>query len=1093
MYRILGCSKGAAKEESDVRLIIVSFLVLSVFSAHALDQIFSQTDVDLTGESQIVANPGFDDGDGVPREEGDGVELAEWEFWQAGYELAPGAGRDGSRAIRCTGDDPDIQHGAGQQVELNQEKPHPFIATGWSRAQDVSGSPNSDYSIYLDFIYQDGTTWWGQTANFSTGTHDWEERRFVVVPQKPIKHVFVHAIFRRHTGTVFFDDFSVLELRGDTYMFEGVAVKPQPTRAPVEKVWIPYMETKNGLQMALERDRARVCGLWVNQEKVGLSGPGFFVRDVGAQSDFLAPWQWKFKQDGSSLTLTGEIEDLDVELAAVLTTRPDYIDVQGVIKSTNDDDRALTVYFGLPVDGDGWLWCHDPRSTLPATASIYKNESMTGAGATGSRAAFPLAAICRKDLKRGVALGVPFDKPRHNRFGLDARTGLFYVAFDFGLNKSATKTPGQATFHFVIFPFRSSWRFRGALSAYYELFPHFFNRRSPRGGLWLPNTNVSTIEGAEDFNFAFHHTRNNIGLQPQPNIFSFVYTDPANVWVPLEEGVTRDLESAAAALETATNGNQQAAEVAMASGILHPTGERVANIVKTPWCDGSVFAVNADPDLPGATAKGPLELGRIESRMSGDGSTMLQAWLPIEAGYAIDDKINSEGSQSLRLDVSRGGSVSGAVQRVQLDQTSPQPLLLRASVRTKGLKEKDEACFLSVALTDTEGNELPRKTYVIEEARNSGTAELPIQTSKPIAKAMVQLVLRHSETASAWFDDVYFGSADGTANLLKDPGMEGELVSVGGIAGAYIESLGSWWNTINYNEAHFASADIPLVYDTHTHRIGILTDYSNHEFLVGVTRMLRKEGKLVMAGRANPYVDVVATTSKWCRNGFWNPGSDRSLLAQRAMAYQKPICTVLNANFESLNLEPIPRGTKKEEAEKIVRKPSMQMTEWYLKRALFYGFYPSMHSEDGSSNPFFEDPKLYNAARPLFKKYLPLIDRLADAGWEPITGAHASSDLVYVERYGNASQGQVYIAATYADLKWRSQDEQGQAVEPAATATIDLNMAYVGFLGEEVELHDLLNDVPVEIKYEQSHVSYPIELLPNEIHLVRVRPTGTSR
>ena len=205
---------------------LIASLVLTLFSSQAfgLDQIFSQTDVDLSGESQVVVNGSFD-GAGTAREDGKGAELEGWKFWQEGYVIVPGAGRDGSQGIQCTLTEPALQYGAGQEVILNQEKAMPLIASGWSRAQEVTGSPDSSYSIYLDFIYQDGSNWFGQTANFSTGTHDWEQRRFVVVPQKPVKSVFIYPIFRGHAGTAYFDDFSLLELRGETYMFEGVAVR----------------------------------------------------------------------------------------------------------------------------------------------------------------------------------------------------------------------------------------------------------------------------------------------------------------------------------------------------------------------------------------------------------------------------------------------------------------------------------------------------------------------------------------------------------------------------------------------------------------------------------------------------------------------------------------------------------------------------------------------------------------------------------------------------------------------------------------------------------------------------------------------------
>jgi hypothetical protein len=75
----------------------------------------------------------------------------------------------------------------------------------------VSGTADSDYSIYLDIAFQDGANLWAQTANFATGTHDWQLAQSVVEVDKPVKAVDVYALFRRRSGTVWFDDVFVDE------------------------------------------------------------------------------------------------------------------------------------------------------------------------------------------------------------------------------------------------------------------------------------------------------------------------------------------------------------------------------------------------------------------------------------------------------------------------------------------------------------------------------------------------------------------------------------------------------------------------------------------------------------------------------------------------------------------------------------------------------------------------------------------------------------------------------------------------------------------------------------------------------------------
>jgi hypothetical protein len=62
--------------------------------------------------------------------------------------------------------------------------------------------------------------------------------------------------------------------------------------------------------------------------------------------------------------------------------------------------------------------------------------------------------------------------------------------------------------------------------------------------------------------------------------------------------------------------------------------------------------------------------------------------------------------------------------------------------------------------------------------------------------------------------------------------------------------------------------------------------------------------------------------------------------------------------------------------------------------------FPGFFSHNASQGHYFTRPELYDRDRPLFKKYVPLCQRVAEAGWEPITLARSSDEHVYVERFG---------------------------------------------------------------------------------------------
>jgi hypothetical protein len=121
----------------------------------------------------------------------------------------------GERALRCENRQPGETAGASQGVTLNQTEPRPLVASGWSKAENVSGEPDSDYSLYLDLGYADGTYLYGQVAKFTCGTHDWEQQSVTIRPEKPVKSLTYYALFRGHTGTVWFDDVSLKEIAPD--------------------------------------------------------------------------------------------------------------------------------------------------------------------------------------------------------------------------------------------------------------------------------------------------------------------------------------------------------------------------------------------------------------------------------------------------------------------------------------------------------------------------------------------------------------------------------------------------------------------------------------------------------------------------------------------------------------------------------------------------------------------------------------------------------------------------------------------------------------------------------------------------------------
>jgi hypothetical protein len=125
--------------------------------------------------TNLLSNPDF--------EASTAGQFAGWQGAPQGFRVAPGEGRSGSQALAVEALSDASWFGASQTLRLDRTNPVPVRVRGWSRAEGVSGASDSNYALYVDIVYQDGTPLWGQTGNYRAGTHDWEEREFVILPE----------------------------------------------------------------------------------------------------------------------------------------------------------------------------------------------------------------------------------------------------------------------------------------------------------------------------------------------------------------------------------------------------------------------------------------------------------------------------------------------------------------------------------------------------------------------------------------------------------------------------------------------------------------------------------------------------------------------------------------------------------------------------------------------------------------------------------------------------------------------------------------------------------------------------------------------
>jgi hypothetical protein len=352
-----------------------------------------------------LANPGFEDG---PPGSATG-----WFTYGSGYTVDAGIAHTGNRSVRLVQTDPAATHGAWQSVVLNQTTPRPIYFAGWSRAEGVTGSVNSDYSIYLDIYYQDGTPLWGQTVCFDVGSHDWQFLERIVIPAKPIHSISVYVLLRNnHAGTAWFDDLTLNEVLVDLAGFDDVSVVNQPPADP------PFagsptltVATQDGLTLELTEVGGAITSLQVNAQELAAAdrayASGFFVRDVAAGSDFIHFGGTLVEQDGAVWQDATDTA-LGLRLQASFGGRADRIAVDGQVEDLTGADRAISVYFALPLDATGWTWGDDVRTARTVTGPAeFRNVWTAGLGANGTVSLYPWGELSGP---AGLALSGPFHK-----------------------------------------------------------------------------------------------------------------------------------------------------------------------------------------------------------------------------------------------------------------------------------------------------------------------------------------------------------------------------------------------------------------------------------------------------------------------------------------------------------------------------------------------------------------------------------------------------------------------------------------------------------------------------------------------------------
>jgi hypothetical protein len=217
------------------------------------------------------------------------------------------------------------------------------------------------------------------------------------------------------------------------------------------------------------------------------------------------------------------------------------------------------------------------------------------------------------------------------------------------------------------------------------------------------------------------------------------------------------------------------------------------------------------------------------------------------------------------------------------------------------------------------------------------------------------------------------------------------------LAGEYLDSLEGYTTPdLNYRREHFRTTTVPLSFDAATGRPALFKGLAVFELTRWMSEEMHRMGKLLFANGVPyrfpflvAYLDIMGTETVWLdEQGNYRPASDAQMSLWRTLSYRKPYLLLQNTRFNAFTAD---------------------MVEKYFLRCLFYGIFPSMFSANASESRYWENPAWYERDRPHFRRYLPLIKRVAEAGWNPITLATVDNPGIFVERFGTDETDDTYL------------------------------------------------------------------------------------
>ncbi|HAZ62113.1 MAG TPA: hypothetical protein DCZ72_00665 [Armatimonadetes bacterium] len=190
--------------------------------------------------------------------------------------------------------------------------------------------------------------------------------------------------------------------------------------------------------------------------------------------------------DGASFTGTAAGLDLAVNYRSV----DGAIEIAGQLTSQTATDRAVSLTFRVPLDGNGWNWWHGPWESEPVPASLARAIGTWRLLPSGELLSpWPLGVVSRDSPAGLLALAHPPSQPALVRYGFRQEDGLF-ATIDLGLAPAAGHA--SAAFQLAMFAAEPRWGMRGALERLHRLWPSTARPATPAGA-WFVGIDPSAL------------------------------------------------------------------------------------------------------------------------------------------------------------------------------------------------------------------------------------------------------------------------------------------------------------------------------------------------------------------------------------------------------------------------------------------------------------------------------------------------------------------------------------------------------------------------------------------------------------------------